>query len=94
MVHELLVYIDVNLLGESLHTIKKNTQASFVTRKETGLEVNSKKIVCMFLSHEQNSSKYHNIETGNKSRSALLWDITRHRVVIVYRCFRTMTLDP
>jgi hypothetical protein len=39
--HQLLVYTDdVNMLGGSIHTIKKNTAALVVASKETGLEVN------------------------------------------------------
>jgi len=35
--HQLLVYVDVNLLGESIHAMKKNT--SFIgASMETGLE--------------------------------------------------------
>jgi hypothetical protein len=32
---------DVNILGGSVHTIKKNAEALVVTSKETGLEVNA-----------------------------------------------------
>jgi hypothetical protein len=39
--HQLLVNADdVNLLGESVQTIKKNTAAFLVGSKETGLEEN------------------------------------------------------
>jgi hypothetical protein len=39
--HQLLVYTDdVNILGGSIHTVKKNTAALVVASKETGLEVN------------------------------------------------------
>ena len=38
----LLVYADdVNILGGSLHTLKKNTDALVVASKETGLEANA-----------------------------------------------------
>jgi hypothetical protein len=43
--HQLLVYADnVNILGGSVHAIKKNTEALVVASKETGLEVNAEKL--------------------------------------------------
>jgi hypothetical protein len=40
--HQLLVYADdVNLLGYSVDTIKKNTQTLIDTSMEVGLEVNT-----------------------------------------------------
>ena len=43
--HHHLVYADdINILGGSIHTIKKNTDALVVTSKETGLEVNVEKL--------------------------------------------------
>jgi len=40
--HQLLVYVDeVNILGGSVHTIKKNAKALVATSKETRLEVNA-----------------------------------------------------
>ena len=42
--HQLLVYADaINILGGSLHTIKKNTEAFVVASKKIGLEVNADK---------------------------------------------------
>ena len=37
--HQLLVYADVNILGECVHTVKKNTEAVVVASKEDGLEM-------------------------------------------------------
>ena len=43
--HQLLVYAnDINILCESVHTIKKNIEALPVGSKEFGLEVNADKI--------------------------------------------------
>jgi hypothetical protein len=40
--HQLLAYADKpNILGGSIHAIKKNTEALVVARKEIGLEVNA-----------------------------------------------------
>jgi len=40
--HQLLVYVDdVNIMGASVHSTKKNTEALVVGSKEIGLEVNA-----------------------------------------------------
>jgi hypothetical protein len=38
-----LFYADDNILGGSVHTVKKNTEALVVASKETGLEANADK---------------------------------------------------
>jgi hypothetical protein len=63
-----LVYVlDVNILGGSVHTIKKNTEALMVARKEIGLEVNVDITKYMIMSRNQNREQNHNIKTDNKS---------------------------
>jgi len=48
--HQLLVYADdVNILGRSTQTIKKNTDTIVVARKENGLEVNADKTKYMVM---------------------------------------------
>ena len=42
--HQLVVYADdVNILGESVHTVKENSEALVVATKEIGLDVNADK---------------------------------------------------
>jgi hypothetical protein len=66
-VHQLLVYADdVNILGESIHVVKKNTEALAVTSKEIGLEVNAEKTKYMVMSQDQNAGQNHNRKIDNK----------------------------
>jgi len=55
--HQPLVYIDVNILGGRVHTIKKNTKALVVASKKTGLEVNADKTRYMITSRDQNAGR-------------------------------------
>jgi hypothetical protein len=41
--HQLLVYVGVNILGESIHTIRKYAIALVFASKETDLDVNVEK---------------------------------------------------
>jgi hypothetical protein len=51
-----LVYAnDVNLLGEDIYTIKKNTETLIDAIKDVGLEVNAGKTKYMSLSRHQNA---------------------------------------
>jgi len=49
--HQLLVYADdVNILGGSIHIIKKNAEPLIVASKEIGLDVNADKTKYMVMS--------------------------------------------
>jgi hypothetical protein len=51
--HQLLAYVnDVNILGENIVAIQKNTEALLGARKEVGLEVNSDKTKYMLMSRK------------------------------------------
>jgi hypothetical protein len=58
--HQLLVYGgDVNLLGDNIDTVKKNTGTLIVASKEVVLEVNAVKTKYMLLSHNQSAGQNH-----------------------------------
>jgi hypothetical protein len=66
--HQLLAYSDdVNILGGSVHAVKKNTQALVAATKENGLEVNADKTNYMVIFRDQNAGRNHSIKTDNRS---------------------------
>jgi hypothetical protein len=67
-IYKLLFYADdddVNILGGSVHTIKKNTQAFVAASKKTGLEANGDKNKYMVMSGNYNAGRSDNIKTDN-----------------------------
>jgi hypothetical protein len=63
--HQLLVYADdVNILGGSIHTIRKNIEALVIADKEIGLKVNAEKIKHMVMFQDQNVEQNSNIHIG------------------------------
>ena len=66
--HQLMVYADdVNILGGSVHTVKKNAEALVVTTKENGLEVNAHKTKYTTVSRDQNAGRIHSMKMDNSS---------------------------
>jgi hypothetical protein len=65
---QLLVYAgNVNILGGSIHNIKKNAEDLVIASKETGLEVNAEKTKYMVMSRNQNAGQNHIIKVDSKS---------------------------
>jgi len=58
---------DVNVLGGSVYTTQKNTQALVVASKDIGLEVNADKTKYMVITRGQNAGRSQNIKTDNSS---------------------------
>jgi hypothetical protein len=63
--HQLLVYVEDNILGGSVNTNKK--KAPVVTRKQNGLEVNAEKTRNKDKYQDKNEAQNNNIKTDNKS---------------------------
>jgi sorting nexin-29 len=60
--HQLLVYADdVNILGGSIHSIKKSAKDLVIASKEIGIELNAEKTKYMVMSRNQNAGHSHNI---------------------------------
>jgi hypothetical protein len=66
--HQLLAYADdVNLLGDNIDTLKKNTETLIDASKEVGLEINVEKTKYMLLSRHQKAGQNWNIKKANRS---------------------------
>ena len=58
---------DVNILGGSVDTVKKNAEALVAATKEIGLEVNAHKTKYMVMSRDQNAGRIHSMKVDNSS---------------------------
>ena len=66
--HQLLAYADdVNILGGSADTVKKNAKALVAAAKEIDLEVNAHKSKYVTVSRDQNAGQIHSMKTDNSS---------------------------
>jgi hypothetical protein len=66
--HQLLVYADeINFLGDSVNTIKENTETFLEASTDIGLEINAEKTKYMIMSRHPNSGQNQNIRIANDS---------------------------
>jgi hypothetical protein len=68
MAHQLLVCAgDINLLGDSVSTIKENSETLLETSRDIGIEINAEKTKYMIMSRYPKSGQNQNIRIANES---------------------------
>jgi hypothetical protein len=57
---------DINLLDDSIYTIKENTETFLTAGRDAGLEINAEKTKYIITSCHQNSGQNQNIKIANE----------------------------
>ena len=57
----------LNILGESIHTLKENAEALVAATREIGLEVSDNKTKYMVISRDQNAGRIHSVRIDNNT---------------------------
>ena len=66
--HQLLAYADdVNILGESIHTLKETAEALVAATREIELEGSVDKTKYMAMSREKNAGRIHSVRIDNSA---------------------------
>ena len=66
--HQLLAYADVvNIVGGSIHTLKKNAESLVAATREIRLEVSADKTKYMVMSRDQNTERIHIVMIDNST---------------------------